>query len=82
MNARDLLGLIIRVCGLGLIGTSVFDFLAIVERLIGFETARPDIPLERIVVAAAFYLLFGLCVVITANLIVRLTYGRDGSNTG
>jgi len=78
MTPRDLLGVFVRLAGLGLILFALFDLYYVVVKTLGIPTMS-TVPLGIDVRGAIVYSISGLCIVSGARLIVRLAYWRDGS---
>jgi hypothetical protein len=76
MTARELLGVLIRAAGLGLIFCALFDLMHLLGRALGVPTTT-QYPTATIAAAVAEWVVLGLVIIVSANLIVRLVYGRD-----
>ncbi len=77
MSARELFGVIVRTGGLVSIMFGIFGMWDLLKRSIGLPSNNPDITLARLLLSIGFYTIFGLILIIGANLIVRLIYGRE-----
>jgi hypothetical protein len=76
VTAKELLGLIVRVTGLGLMLCGVFDLGHLLVVWLGLPTAS-HLPNSAVAESAAYYLVVGLIVLLSAKLVMRLVYGRD-----
>jgi uncharacterized membrane protein len=75
VTVKDVFGLIVRVAGLALILLALLDGTAAVLHLIGLSS-HPESTATKVAAAGACYLLVGVLVVILADPITRLAYGR------
>ena len=78
MLPRELLGVFVRLAGLGLILFAVFDLYYVIVKLVGLPTSS-NIPVGRDVQGLITYLGLGVVVLFGARWIVRLAYWRDDS---
>jgi hypothetical protein len=76
MPLKDIFGLIVRVGGLTCVVFAFFDLLHVIADITGLPLAH-HYPAAADVVAAAFYLIPGLVLLMAAKPITRLAYWRD-----
>jgi hypothetical protein len=73
MTPRELLGVFVRLAGLGFLLLGFFDLYHIVVKVLGFETQSP-IPLSGSVRAFVFYFAWGLVLIVAARPIVKFAF--------
>ena len=76
MTPRDLLGVFVRLAGLGLILFAVFDIYHVVAKTLGMQTSSA-VPVGIGAQGAIVFSVLGLCIVAGARFIVRLAYWSD-----
>jgi hypothetical protein len=81
MTPRDLLGVFVRLAGLGMLLIGIFDFYYVVVKTLGLPTAS-TLPVSRSILGAITYSVLGLCIIACARLIVRFAYWQDGPENG
>lgn len=81
MAPRDLLGVFVRLAGLGLLLIGIFDFYYVVVKTLGLPTAS-TLPVSRDILGTITYSVLGLCIIACARMIVRLAYWQDGPESG
>jgi hypothetical protein len=75
MSPRDLLGVAVRLAGLGCLLFAVFFLYNLVARAAGIPTSTHPVSYE--VQGLLLWLALGLCILAGARLIVRLAYWGD-----
>jgi hypothetical protein len=73
MTPRDLLGVLVRLAGLGFLQCGFFDLYYVVIKTFGFQT-QSQLPLWLDVRGFAIYSAWGLLLIVAAKPIVQLTY--------
>ena len=73
MTPRELLGVFVRLAGIGSILMSLFDLYYVVAKILGIPT-NYQVPLWPAVFGLMFYLVLGTGILLGARLIVRLAY--------
>ncbi len=76
MTAKDIFRLVVRVIGIILITAALLDAVAVLLWLVHLPT-RPGLTPLQIIAAAAVYFTCGLIVILAANPITQMVYGRD-----
>jgi hypothetical protein len=76
MTAKDLLGVLIRAAGLGLIGCGLIDLGHLVTRGLGLS-GTAQYPAAVLATAMAVWFILGLVIIAAADLVVRLVYRRS-----
>jgi hypothetical protein len=80
MTAREAFGVVIRIAGTASVLAGAIDLFHVVAGAFGWPVFN-RYPLAADALAAAFYAVFGLAIIVGADLITRLVYGRpDNSN--
>jgi predicted transporter len=78
MRPRDLLGVFVRLAGLGFILCALFYVYYVVVKTLGLPTTS-TLPVWQGVQGAIVYAVFGFCILAGARLIVQMAYWRDDS---
>jgi hypothetical protein len=76
MTARDLYGVAVRLFGLILLFIGVGGVFGVAARMLGLSWTTGH-PLMTDALASIIYLIFGAVMIFGANLIVRISYGRE-----
>lgn len=80
MSPRDLLGVAVRLIGLGCLLFAMFFLYILVARVVGIPTSTTH-PVSYDVQGLLLWLVLGLCILVGARLIVRLAYWGDGDSS-
>ncbi len=75
MKPEDLLGVGIRLGGVGLITAALADCIGVVLRATGLF-ANPAHTLYEVAISAGYYFVLGAVLLLGTNLIVKLAYRR------
>lgn len=73
MSATDVIGVIVRLAGLGFIQTGLFDLYYVVVKIIGIQT-QSKLPLSWDVRGFLLYSIWGIILIVSAKSIARLAY--------
>ncbi len=73
MTPKELLGVFVRLAGLGLLLFAVFDLYYVVMKTLGIPTSS-TVPVTRDEQGAGVYLVLGICILAGAKWIVRVAY--------
>ena len=79
MRPRDAFGVIVRAAGFGCVLAGVIDLGHVAVESLGLPIHSNYLAVVTLT-AAGFWMLLGLAVLAGASLIVRLVYGREGSD--
>jgi hypothetical protein len=75
MNARDFYGLIVRIAGSAFVVFALFDLVRAASTGLGFPLGSTD-PVSNDLIGAFEWGVIGVAMLIAAERIVRLVYGR------
>jgi len=78
VKARDIFGLIVRLCGFALIAYGVVFIVFTLAKLVGLPS-RTLYSTSEETVAAVIYIVTGIAFLLGAELLTRLAYGRETS---
>jgi len=81
VKARDIFGLIVRLCGFALIAYGVVFIVFTLAKLVGLPS-RTLYSTSEETVAAVIYIVTGIAFLLGAELLTRLAYGRETSKDG
>ena len=73
MTPRELLGVFVRLAGLGSLVMAVFDIYNVAVKTLGIATSSTA-PIRADARGAIIYLVLGLGILAASNLLVRLAY--------
>jgi hypothetical protein len=73
MSGSDVIGVIVRLAGLGFIQTGLFDLYYVVVKIVGIQT-QSKLPLSWDVRGFLLYFVWGIILIVGANSIARLVY--------
>jgi len=76
VTVKDVFGLIVRTAGLSPILYGLFYAISAVFSLLGLST-HPEITFLQTAAAAGSYFALGIVIIVLADPITRLIYGRD-----
>lgn len=76
MKPRDIFGLIVRVAGFGSILAGIFDLIHLAVVWLGLPLAS-NYPQAATATAAGIYIVIGCTIIVSAEFITCLAYGRD-----